>query len=336
MQNLSYYYPNPATAQYSLGIQQQVAPAVVFVMQYVGSTGWNQSDERGINTLPLGDLADREGVAAGTTNANLHRQFLGYSSITQIESATNQDYNSLQTSLRWQNRHNLTMQFSYTWSHEIDIQSGDLGSTNISGSSGTVSDPFNLKYDRGSGVLDRRHIFNANYDYKLPFWLRGGNFIEHGILGGWEISGVTVAQSGSPINVTYSPDTLGLGGDTNNRPNLVANARTGPKSLTQWFNTGAYAPPLAPWAGGANQGFGTAGKDSAVGPGLFNWNLALFKSIPFGGNENPHLELRAETFNTFNHTQFNAVDTGYTDGNFGHVTSTYDPREFQFGGKFVF
>ncbi len=336
MQNLSYYYPNPATAQYSLGLQQQLAPAVVFVMQYVGSTGWNQSDERGINTLPLDDIADREGVATGTTNANLYRQFLGYSNITQIESATNQDYNSLQTSLRWQNRHNLTMQFSYTWSHEIDIQSGDLGSTNIAGSGGTVSNPFNLRYDRGSGVLDRRHIFNANYDYKLPFWLRGGNFIEHGILGGWEISGVTVAQSGSPINVTYSPDTLGLGGDTLNRPNLVGNARTGPKSVTQWFNTGAFAPPLAPWAGGANEGFGTAGKDAVVGPGLFNWNLALFKSIPFGNNENPHLELRAETFNTFNHTQFDAVDTGFTDGNFGHVTSTYDPREFQFGGKIVF
>jgi hypothetical protein len=336
MQNLSYYYPNPATAQYSLGIQQQVAPAVVFVMQYVGSTGWNQSDERGINTLPLGDLADREGVAAGTTNANLHRQFLGYSSITQIESATNQDYNSLQTSLRWQNRHNLTMQFSYTWSHEIDIQSGDLGSTNISGSSGTVSDPFNLKYDRGSGVLDRRNIFSANYDYRLPFWLTGGNFIQHGILGGWEISGVTIAQSGSPLNVTYSPDTLGLGGDTVNRPNLVSTARSGPKTVTQWFNTGAFAAPAAPWNGGPNQGFGSAGKDAVVGPGLFNWNLALFKSIPFGGRENPHLELRAETFNTFNHTEFNAVDTGFTDGNFGHVTSTYDPREFQFGGKFVF
>ena len=147
MQDLSYYYPDPATAQFSLGIQQQVAPAVVFVMQYVGSTGWNQSDERNINTLPIGDLTDRQAVASGA-NANLYRQYLGYSSITQIESATNQNYNSLQTSLRWRNRHNLTMQFSYTWSHEIDIQSGDLGSTNISGSGGTVSNPFNLKYDR--------------------------------------------------------------------------------------------------------------------------------------------------------------------------------------------
>ena len=334
MQNLAYYYPDPATTQYSLGIQQQVAPSAIFVMQYVGSAGWNQSDERNINTLPLGDLADRQAVASGA-NANLYRQYRGYSNITQIESGTNQSYNSLQTGFRWQNRHNLTLQFSYTWSHEIDIQSGDLGSTNIAGSGGTVSNPFNLKYDRGSGVLDRRHIFNANYDYRLPFWTHGGNFIEHGILGGWEVSGVTVAQSGSPRNVTYSPDTLGLGGGTTNRPDVVSDPH-GPKNVSKWFNTSAFAPPLAPWQGGANQGFGTARKDSIVGPGLFNWNLALFKSIPFTGRENPHLELRVETFNTFNHTEFNGVDTGFTDGNFGAVTSTYDPREFQFGGKIVF
>ena len=336
MQNLSYYYPDPATVQYSLGIQQQLAPAVVFVLQYVGSAGWNQSDERAINTLPDGDITDREAVAKALAPANSYRQYKGYAGITQIESATNENYNSLQTSLRWQSRHNLTMQFSYTWSHEIDIQSGDLGSTNSSGGSSLVSDPFNLRYDRGSGVLDRRHIFNANYDYKLPFWLHGGNFLEHGILGGWEISGVTVAQTGTPLFVSYSPDTLGLGGGTSNRPDLVGNPRSAPKTQAEWFNTGAYAAPLAPWAGGTNDGFGTAGKDSAVGPGLFNWNLALFKSFPFTGKESPHLELRAETFNTFNHTEFQNVDTGQTDSNFGQVTSTYDPREFQFGAKIVF
>ncbi|HEY2466746.1 MAG TPA: hypothetical protein VGI45_02740 [Terracidiphilus sp.] len=184
-------------------------------------------------------------------------------------------------------------------------------------------------------MLDRRNIFNANYDYRLPFWLHGGNALEHGVLGGWEVSGVTVAQSGSPINITYSPDTLGLGGGTTNRPDVTGDPH-GSKSVSNWFNTSAFANPLAPWSGGTNEGFGTARKDNVVGPGLFNWNLALFKSIPFTGKENPHLELRVETFNTFNHTEFNGVDTGFTDGNFGQVTSTYDPRELQFGGKLVF
>ena len=334
LQNLSYYYPDPATAQFSLGIQQQLAPSIMAVVQYVGSTGWEQSDERNINTLPLTDLTDRQAVASGAS-ANQHRIFPGFAGITQIESASNSNYNSLQAGFRVQDKHGLTAQLSYTWSHEIDIQSGDLGSTNFSGGQSFVSDPFDLKYDRGSGVLDRRNIFSANYDYKLPFFKSGSNFAAHALLGGWEFSGVTVAETGTPLFVTYSPDTLGLGGGTVNRPNL--NSSTGgPKTQAQWFKTSAYSAPLAPWAGGTNEGFGTAGKDSAVGPGLFNWNMALFKSVPLSSHEGPRIEIRFESFNTFNHTEFNGVDAGFTDGNFGQVTSTFDPRVMQFGGKFLF
>jgi hypothetical protein len=335
LQNLRNYYPNPATAQFSLGIQQQLAPSVIAVIQYVGSAGWNQSDQRNINTLPLSDLTDRAAVAGGA-NANLYRIFPGYAGITQVESATNQDYNSLQAGLRMDNKHGLTTQLSYTWSHEIDIQSGDLGSTNIAGSGGSVSDPFNLKYDRGSGAIDRRHIFSVNYDYKMPWFLHDSNVLQHTLLGGWEVSGVTVAQSGTPINVTYSPDTVGLGGGTNNRPDKTAAKVNLTKKQTQWFDTGAFAAPAAAWAGSNSQGFGTSGKDAVVGPGLFNWNISLFKSFPISKNENPRFELRFESFNTFNHTQFNGVDSGFTDGNFGQVTSTYDPRVLQFGGKFLF
>jgi hypothetical protein len=335
--NINYYYPNPGTAQFSLGIQRQIQPSIIGVVQYVGSSGWNQSDERGINTLPLtdsnGDFADRQAVAGGA-NANLYRIYQGYAGITQVESLTNTSYNSLQAGLRVENKHGLTAQVSYTYSHEIDIASGDLGSTNFSGGQSFVSNPFNLDYDRGSGVLDRRHIFSVNYDYHMPFFLTSGALLRT-TLGGWELSGVTTAQSGSPLFITYSPDTVGLGGDTQNRPDEVGSTK-GPKSQKEWLNTAAYAAPLAPWAGGTNEGFGTAGKDSVVGPGLFNWNIALFKSFNLTRGEGPRFEFRVESFNTFNHTEFQNVDNGFTDSNFGQVTSTYDPRELQFGGKFLF
>jgi hypothetical protein len=334
LQNLNYYYPDPATMQFSLGIQQELSPSVMAVAQYVGSTGWDQSDERAINTLPLSDITDRQAVNQGS-NANLYRQYPGWGNITQIESATNSNYNSLQAGLRVENKHNLTAQLSYTWSHEIDIQSGDLGSTNIQGGNSTVSNPFNLRYDHGSGVLDRRHIFSVNYDYRLPSF-RNSNLMARETLGGWELSGVTVAEAGSPVNVSYGTDTLGLGGGTANRPDKVTASAGGPKTQAEWFNTAAFAAPTAPWAGGTNQGFGTAGKDAIVGPGLFNWNMSLFKSFALTSHEGPHIEIRFESFNTFNHTEFNGIDTGFTDANFGHVTSTYDPRVMQFGGKFLF
>jgi len=340
--NLDYYYPNPGTAQFSLGVQREIAPSMIYVLQYVGMTAWHQNDERSINTLPQTDSAntanpydDREAVAGGA-NSNLYRTFQGYGGITQIENVTNSSYHSLQTSLRMENKHGLTVQLGYTWSHEIDIQSGDLTSTGLQGSGGQISDPFDIEYDRGSGTIDRRNVFSANYIYNFPFFLHSSNAFARTALGGWQLSGITEATSGNPVNVSYSPDTLGLGGGTDNRPNIVSRI-TYPKTQSEWFNTSAYAAPLAPWAGGTTGGFGTAHKDAVVGPGLFNWNMALFKEFALTSHEaGPRIQLRAESYNTFNHTEFSNIDTGFTDGNFGHVTGVNDPRTWQFGGKFLF
>ncbi len=336
-QNLAYNYHNPGTNQFSLGVQHELAPSVVAVVQYVGLTAWHQNVERQINTLPLNDLTDRENVSVHGANANLYAIYPGFSAggITQIENSTNSSYHSLQAALRMQARHGLSLQFSYTYSHEIDIQSGDLGSTNQQGSGANLSDPFNTNYDRGSGTIDQRHVFSANYIYNIPFFLHSSSALERTLLGGWVFSGITAANSGHPVNVTYSPDTLGLGGGTTNRPNLVSPVGY-PKKQAAWFNTSSFAAPVAPWAGGGNQGFGTAAKDSITGPGLFNWNMSLFKDFHLTRGEGPVIQLRAESYNTFNHTQWSGIDTGFTDGNFGQITSTNDPRTWQFGGKFTF
>ena len=337
--NLAYNYTPPGTADFSFGVQRQLAPSVVAVVQYAGSVGWDQNDDRGINTLPLTDPNNaanpydlREGVANGTLNANLYRIFPGYSGITQEENTTNFNYNSLQIGLRVENRHGLTLQVAYTYSHELDEVTNDLNS---------LSNPFNPSYDYGPGGFDRRHILNLNYIYNFPFFEHNGNALERTILGGWQFSGVTVAQTGAPAldsgnnGIRYSPDVLGLGGNTTNRPDQVGTISY-PKKVGAWFNTSALAAPVAPWDGGGNQGFGNSGKGVVVGPGLFNFNWSLFKTIPLTSHEGPSLELRFESFNVFNHTEFNNIDTNFTDTNFGQVTSAYDPRTIQLGGKFHF
>ncbi|CAN5507986.1 hypothetical protein BH10ACI4_BH10ACI4_10750 [soil metagenome] len=324
--NLDYNYKIPGTAMFSMGVQRELRPSLVGVLQYAGSSGWNQSDNRAVNTLPLSDLVHRQAVANGTANANNYRLFPGFSSITQEETRTNFSYNSLQAGLRMEAKHGLTMQFAYTYSHQIDQVSGDLS---------TVSNPFNLAYDRGSGSLDRRHIFNANYIYNLPFYSRSGNALARTTLGGWSVSGITVIQTGAPQPIRYSgPDVLGLGGGTTNRPNLLKPVSY-PKTRLAWFDKSAFGNPIAPWAGGPNQGFGNAGKDAVVLPGLFNFNLSLFKNISFK-KDGAALQLRFESFNTFNHTQFSGINSASADPNFGQVTSAYDSRRLQLGGKFTF
>jgi hypothetical protein len=342
---LGYNYKPGGTLMFSMGMQRQLAQSVVAIVQYVGTRGWSQSTDIPINTLPLtaNDPAapgqpyyDRQGVAGKVPdpanpgknlpafNANLYRMFPGFAGITQEDANTNFSYNSLQMGVRMENRHGLTMQAAYTWSHEIDIVSNDLNG---------VANPFDLSYNKGSGALDRRHIFNINYVYSLPFFAHSTSKAAHGALGGWQVSGVTFIQSGVPLQVTYGSDVLGLGGGTTNRPNVVGPIKY-TKSPNGWFDKTGFAAPVAPWAGGPNNGFGNARKDTIVGPGLVNFNLSLFKSVSL--TERMKVELRFESFNTFNHVQFQNLDTGFTDGNFSKPTTTYDPRTLQLGAKFSF
>jgi hypothetical protein len=287
--------------------------------------------------LPLADASNaanpydlREGVANGTLNANGYRNYPGFSGIEQEENETNFDYNSLQAGVRFGiNRHGLTTQLV------LHLVSQYLRGEQRSQRALQSIQPKATTSGSDTG-FDRRHIFNASYVYALPFFSKSDNLVAHEVLGGWQISGVTVAEKGVPLYVTYTgSDVTGLGGGTTNRPNLVSKV-TYPKTTAAWFSTSSYADPTAPWAGGSNQGFGSAGRDSVVGPGIFNWNLSLFKSIPITSHEGPRIELRFESFNTFNHVDFQGVDTGSHDGNFGTVTNDYGPRTMELGGKFIF
>jgi len=133
--------------------------------------------------------------------------------------------------------------------------------------------------------------------------------------------------SGLPINpqLTGAQSSNGLPNATN-RPDRVSKVSY-PRKAGEWFDTSAFASPaLGAW--------GNAGFNSLRGPGRDNWNLSLFKSFAFG--EERRLELRAESFNVWNHTEFNQVSNGLGSSNFGQVTSAYDPRVFQFGAKIYF
>ncbi len=363
---IKYNYPPPGTMNWSFGIQHQVAPSIVAVVQYVGSGGWDQNNDRQINTLPLTNnpsnpwstsnpsgvnynsvtstdprwlggpttnpYTDRYAQSAGKILANQLRIYQGFGSINQEENETNSHYHSLQAGVRIENKWGLTTQLAYTYSHLIDSASGDLGG---------IPNPFNVHYGKGSGTYDRRQIFNMSYVYALPFANHTSNMALKEIVGGWGISGITVFEAGLPNNITYSgPDTLGLTAGTN-RPNLVGPISY-PKKQSGWFSTSAYQDPVAPWFGGGNQGFGNAGKDNVVGPGLNNTNLTLTKNIALSGKDNGMgIELRFESFNTFNKAQFGSAsgagfDTANHDGNFGQVTSIFSPRILELGGKFHF
>jgi hypothetical protein len=345
MTTLDLNYRAPAVAQYSLGVQRELSPSVIWVVQYVGNLAWHQNITRNINNFPLntpmgvrsagGNVTTADGTTGGSplptagqgnvaNNSNSFRTFAGFAGINQQENTTNGTYNGFQTGLRIQNKWGLSGELDYTWSHEIDLTTYDLNG---------ISNPWYPKYDKGSGFLDRRQMLNANYMYKLPFFAKSNGLV-HSVAGGWEIAGTAIFESGVPVASQYGGnDTIGLGGGYTNRLNASGKMHY-TKKVTAWFDTSKLSAPVAAWAGGQNQGFGSAGKDAIVGPGRVNFTTSLYKSFTF--TERAHFELRIESFNTFNHTQFNNIDTKNTDGNFGQVTNTWDPRTLELGGKFVF
>jgi hypothetical protein len=273
---------------------------------------------------------------------NAFRQFPGHTGISQDQNQTNGTYNGFQTGLRAQNKWGLSGEIDYTFSHEIDITTYDRS---------TVSNPWYFKYDKASGALDRRHILSANYIYKLPIFNKSTGLLKS-IAGGWEIAGTIIDETGVPDTApgNSSPyDPVGLGGAYTVRPNALHGKTTYKKTRLNWFDTTNFYAPTPVWAGGNNLGFGNSGRDAIVGPGRVNFTTSLYKSFQI--YDTARFELRFESFNTFNHTEYNAINTGMScnagtgliasspcvaSGNYGQVTNTWDPRALELGGKFVF
>lgn len=331
-------YRAPGVAQFSLGIQREIMPSMILVGQYVGNLGWHQNVILPINTFPLSTpLATRKASSEGqltSTETTLARKYPGFNNIAEETNLATTTYNSAQFGLRQQSKHGLSFEVDYTWAHQIDSQ---LGSADLT----TVSNPFDLKYDKGSGNLDRRHILSANYVYKLPIFAKS-NGMAHKALGGWTLSGTVISESGLPWLGNNAPgyggaDTVGMGGNYTIRPDMVKKVSY-PKKKTgkayQWVSGDAFAAPTASWNGGANLGFGSAGRDAVVGPGRTNFGTNLYKAFEI--TERARFEFRAESFNTFNHTQFNAIRTNWSGGDFGQTSGAQDPRTFELGGKLIF
>ena len=337
-------YKAPGVAQFSLGIQHELKPSIILVVQYVGNDAWHQNINHPINNFPLTTPNATRAAAAGGSLAqsNQYRTYGGYGSITQEENTTGTTYNGAQVGLRLQNKWGLSGELDYTYSHNIDLTDTDLQ---------PIGNPWNLKYDKASSGYDRRQIFQGNYIYKLPIFNHSTGLL-HSVLGGWDLAGTFVDETGEPFQSGFggTNDTIGLGGNYTNRANVVGKVHYNHK-VGDWFTNGKtdtgtdpQAAPTPGYAGGANLGFGDGRRDSFVGPGRVNFTTSLYKSFAF--TERAHFEFRAETFNTFNHTAFKDIGTvtggsggsisGGSGCNYGVACSTFDPRVMEVAGKFVF
>jgi hypothetical protein len=181
--------------------------------------------------------------------------------------------------------------------------------------------------------------------YQLPFG-KGRKFgsdwnpVIDGVLGGWEFNTIHTANTGTPIDITYTPtaanDVTGrladFRGVAEMRPNLIGDTAgpSGPARLNQYFNPAAFAVPSA------SAPFGTLGRNSLRGPNFWQWDIGVNKNFRIPYREGMALQFRSEFFNILNHTNFGTPDANISDAAFGQIRSTFQPRQIQFALKLMF
>jgi hypothetical protein len=321
-------YRLPTSYQYSAGIQRQLGRDSVLSIAYVGNQDRHQSDYRETNLPAESDLVNLIGASSYTYDSAL--PYVGFSSIKQMEMAENAHYNGFQLSLHSRLKRGLTLEAAYTLSRSIDP------ATNINGDDTNTDNPYNRNYDRGPSILDRTNVAFVSLVYDIPFLRHSTNHALRTGLGGWQLSAIGTMESGLPLAIglggTYGSQSANAVQNGTNRPDLSGSVSY-PKTYSDWFSGNFSAPtPSA----SAPYGWGNLPQGAVRAPGRDNWNISLFKEFMINENRGSLIELRFESFNTLNHTQFNGVNTTYGAGGFGAVNSVWDPRIFQFALKLKF
>jgi hypothetical protein len=260
-------------------------------------------------------------VACGNT-ASPFRPYAGIGDIQRKDQTGSSNYNALEMSLR-HSIGGLELNAAYTYSHSIDDSSdnNDLGFVNS----------YNLNGYRASSNFDQRHNITLAYVYDAPFFK--GRGLAHSLLGGWQWSGITLIQSGSPFSV-YNEGFLATGDNAGvangfstaqSYPDLVGNPKQGVSSSAlagqlSGFGPLLYNPDVFVLPTGLT--FGDAGRNILRNPWRTNFDMALIKHFPV--TESKYFEFRAEAFNVFNHVEYTWLggDAGSAADNSGRGTNS--------------
>jgi len=351
---------NPEYHSWNLSIQHELPYQSVIEVNYTGSRGthlflpwtgltplhpqyWPMGRPALTAAVPnpfYGHITDPKATNLNRPTVQLFRLFRpmphfdGASTGTAEPPRADSNYHALQ--LRWEKRYSkgLTMLAHYTWSKMIDNSSHGSGNYAWLGGSTSIQNVWNLRGERSLSAHDVAHRIVLTGAFEFPFgkgrkwgstWIRPVDLI----LGGWEISGMAILQSGMPLQVTQSGGSIW---DGTQRPDLIGNPSTsGPvvDRLNKYFNEAAFSKPPLDVPGTAPRNL------NYRGPGIRTADAALLKS--FRTREGQRFEFRIEAQNATNTPIFSDPGTSFGSTAFGQITGAkIGPRNVQLGMKYYF
>jgi hypothetical protein len=357
--SLSKNFGVPSSQNWNITLERQMTSSMTLTAAYVANVARHLIGNYELN--PAGQAPGVNPVAAalGCTAANLGTcapatfsyNTAIYGGINQQATAFNSNYNSLQISVNQRLSHGLSFLAAYTWSRYFDQNST---ADNQDGFQAPGINPFSFASMYAPSNNDAPQRFVFSYDYTLPFY----HYIQRArkLTDGWKLVGITTFQHGFPILVanTANPSLTCWSAvevvdvpcwDRPNRVSGVPFAIGDPRNYTingqpnYWFNPAAFA------AAAPGTGIGSSSRNPLYAGGLNNFDIALLKDIHL--TESKYIELRVESYNSFNHTQWapgsyqpsnniGGVVSDINDPRFGRVIAANAARVFQLSGKFYF
>jgi hypothetical protein len=321
----------PVLYNWNIAIERQIGKEWLARMAYVGSRSSHLSSGADLNPAIY--------IPGSSLSTDARRLFQGYSDILEQNQDGNANYNSLQLTANKRFTHGLSILANYTFQKAIDnFPPG--GSTGSTATGGTQNPPIpwylpgNRQLDYGPSDFNRKHVFVLSYVWDIPA-PKTGNRLVKGVLGDWEVTGILTLERGFPFTVFAGKDVTQTG--LNEDRGVVIGQPIGSSPCHSAPCVNYLNPASFTYAPTGVQG--NVGKGAIVGPGLFNWDMGAFKSIPI--NERFRLQFRAEFFNTLNHSNFTNTGNNYPNnsvnsGGFGTILVAADPRIIQFALKVFF
>ena len=302
----------PYAQTWNFSMEDELVRNVILSVAYVGTKGTKLDLLLAPNTI--------NSSASGSQQTRIP----GVQQFQYETSGAASIYHGLLVTLRRQFHGGFSMSGNYTFGKSID----DAASVGGSGRN-LPQNSYDLEAERALSTFDARHRLIINHTYEFPFgeerhFLNRGGVAAH-IIGDWQISGITTLRSGSPT-------TAQVGGNesNNNGSGVFASERadaTGlPVSLPPsergtkgWFNTAAFALP-------PSGQFGTAGRDTIIGPGSVTFNMSLGRFFTFSQEKHLRAHFSINANNIFNHPNYSGLATTIGSENFGWVTGVAGMR----------
>jgi Carboxypeptidase regulatory-like domain len=283
-----YHTPVPKIYQWNGSVQRQLSRDYMAEVAYVGSHAFNLAFPVDLNQVPQ---------SKWSSNDSQFRPYPNYQGIGGSSGTNNgiSNYNSLQASITKRMTNGLSMSFNYVWSHFLD----ELDSSGWGSRAGPqdYQSAINPRANYSNSNFDVRHAFKGYAVYQLPFG-RGKQFLNHNnlldeVVGGWQVSGTVVLQTGNPFTVYGDQANWSLAGTT--FPNWTPGVSWKPahQGINGWFNPGAFSKP-------ADGTWGNVRRNSLYGPGINVFNMSAAKMFMLHW-EGVTFELRADAQNIFNH-----------------------------------